>query len=219
MDFELNEAEARVFGCLLEKQMTTPENYPLSLNTLLNACNQKSNRSPVVDYDENTVLNALSGLIDKKLVLKSDVGRVSKYEERFTRERNFVKRESAILCVLLLRGPQTAGELRSRTERMHQFTNLEAVNMTLAELEEMELITKLPKRPGRKEIRYIHRMSGDPQCDSPSEIAGVFSNEASRSVSGERDARISALEETVEALRIEVGALKRDFADFKKQFE
>src|SRR5436190_2605514 len=163
MDFQLDAAEARVLGAMLEKEIATPEYYPLSLNALVNACNQKSNREPVVQYDEDTVESALESLREKGLSLRSTGrdSRVPKYGQRFTEKFNLGRREAAIVCVLLLRGPQTTGELRGRTERLYTFDDLEAVEGTLHRLAEIDFVKQLPRQPGFKESRWAHLLSGD----------------------------------------------------------
>ena len=166
MDIQIDEREARVLGCLMEKQLATPEYYPLSLNALTNACNQKSNRDPVVAWDESGVEAIAEGLIQKKMVNKSLVGRVPKYEELFTGGRNLVPREAAVLCELLLRGPQTPGELRSRATRLAHFDNVEEVLATLANLESWNLALRLARLPGHKESRYAQLLSGPPPADA-----------------------------------------------------
>src|SRR3954451_7897409 len=163
MDWQLDAAEARVLGSLLEKEIATPEYYPLSLNALVNACNQKSNREPVVAYDENTVEGWLGGLGAKGLARPSTGrdSRVPKHAQRFTEKFNFGRREAAVLCVLLLRGPQTTGELRGRSERLYTFDDLEAVESTLHRLAEIEFVKQLPRQPGTKEPRWAHLMCGE----------------------------------------------------------
>src|SRR5690348_3066535 len=166
MDLLLHPVEVRVLGSLLEKEITTPEYYPLSLNALVNACNQKSNREPVVSYDEETVLQAIDRLRDKGVALVSTgrESRVPKYLQRFSEKFNFDRREIAVLCVLLLRGPQTPGELRGRTQRMYDFDDLEGVEATLTRLMEREpepMVKRLAKQPGTKESRYAHLFCGD----------------------------------------------------------
>ncbi len=163
MDILLTDDEIRVLGCLMEKEMATPDYYPLTLNGLTNGCNQKSNRNPIVSYDEETVSYALNGLKERKLVRQSDLGRVAKYEQIFTREQQLVAREQAILCILFVRGPQTIGEIRSRTERLYRFSSLDEVQETITNLEDMKLVTKLPRQPGRKESRYAHLVGGMPE--------------------------------------------------------
>src|SRR3954464_1261224 len=167
MDFQLDAVEARVLGALLEKEIATPEYYPLSLNALVNACNQKSNREPVVSYDEDTVEVALEGLRTKGLALGGTGrdSRVPKHAQRFTERFNFGRREAAVLCVLLLRGPQTTGELRGRSERLYTFDDLEAVESTLHRLSEMGFTKQLPRQPGTKEPRWAHLLAGDVEVE------------------------------------------------------
>jgi uncharacterized protein len=212
----LNPAEARVLGALVEKDITTPDYYPLSLNALINACNQKNNREPVTNFDEETVRLALRNLSDKHLAGTAGGAdsRVTKYEHRLQEVFNFTRPEAAILCVLLLRGPQTPGELRGRTERMHRFEDLDEVLSGLQQLMRREppLAKALGRRPGTKEIRYAHLLSGDVEAwEPPAESA---------SSSGSADAeRIIQLEEQVAALRNEVAELRQQMAEFKRQFE
>lgn len=216
MDFMLTDTEVRVLGCLIEKEFSTPEYYPLSLNALVNACNQKSNRDPVVIYDEKTVLAALDGLRQKQLVLQSNVGRVTKYEETLLKGHNFVSREASVLCELMVRGPQTPGELRSRAERMHAFASLEEIGDVLADLESLGYVVRLARQPGRKEARYAHLFSGRPQDDAES-----VPSTHGQATAGARadDARIAALEEKVITLEHDLEELQKAFADFKHQFE
>jgi uncharacterized protein YceH (UPF0502 family) len=214
MDILLNDIEVRVLGSLMEKSMTTPEYYPLSLNALTNACNQKSNRDPVVTFDETTVVRALDRLREKQLVVLSASSRVPKYAEVFAGIRKLVNREVALILVLLLRGPQTVGELRNRTERAYKFENLSEVKATLDELEELGYVTKLPRMAGRKESRYAHMMAGDVQVEEmvprpePAAIVVQAENE-----------RIATLEEEVQRLRQEFDTLQTEFEKFKKEFE
>lgn len=210
MDFTLDLVEARVLGSLLEKEITTPEYYPMSLNALVNACNQKSNRDPVVSYDSETVEDAIETLKAKGLLLVITGGgsRVPKYAHRFSEKLNLGRREIAILCELMVRGPQTVGELKNRGERMHRFNDLDEVQSLLDRMSEM--VTKLPRRPGEKEQRYAHLLSGEPQV-APSE-------EMHEETVGRMD-RISVLEEEVARQREELEDLKRQFADFRRQFE
>lgn len=216
MNIVLNPAEARVLGALVEKDITTPDYYPLSLNALINACNQKNNREPVTNFDEETVRLALRNLSDKRLAgpASGADGRVTKYEHRLQEVFNFTRPETAILCVLLLRGPQTPGELRGRTERMHRFEDLDEVLSGLQQLMRREppLAKALGRRPGTKEIRYAHLLSGDVEAwEPPAETA---------SSSGSADAeRLIQLEEQVAALRNEVAELKQQMEEFRKQFE
>ena len=216
MNIVLNPAEARVLGALVEKDITTPDYYPLSLNALINACNQKNNREPVTNFDEETVRLALRNLSDKHLAGTAGGAdsRVTKYEHRLQEVFNFTRQETALICVLLLRGPQTPGELRGRTERMYQFEHLDDVLSGLQQLMRREppLAKALGRRPGTKEIRYAHLLSGDVEAwEPPAESA---------SSAGSADAeRIIQLEEQVAALRNEVAELKQQMADFRKQFE
>ena len=213
----LNASEARVLGALVEKDITTPDYYPLSLNALVNACNQKNNREPVTNYDEETVRLALRNLSDKRLagVAGGADSRVTKYEHRLQEVFNFNRPETAILCVLLLRGPQTPGELRGRTERMHRFEHLDDVLSGLNQLMRRDppVVKALGRRPGTKEIRYAHLLSGDVEAWEPSpETASSSANSAASE-------RISQLEERVAALQKEIAELKQQVADFRKQFE
>src|SRR5215469_10082975 len=163
MDWQLEAPEVRVLGSLLEKEIATPDYYPLSLNALINACNQKSNREPVVWFDEATVENALSGLRAKGVATRITGGdsRVPKHGQRFTERFNLGRREAAILCLLMLRGPQTIGELRGRSERLYTFDDLEAVESTLHRLAEMGFVKELPRLAGSREPRHTHLLSGD----------------------------------------------------------
>jgi len=210
----LNEVECRVLGALIEKEITTPEYYPLSLNALVNACNQKSNRDPVMTLDETAVRQALHSLDGQSLVRSVSAldTRVTKYEHRLQEAFNFYRHEAAILCVLLLRGPQTPGELRTRTERMHPFDDLSAVQSSLQHLMKREppLVKVLPRQPGTKEARYTHLLSGDVE---------VFANSAD----GERIAllekEVAAFRNNVADFQKEIADLRQQFAQFKKQFE
>ena len=218
MDILLDEVESRVLGSLVEKELTTPEYYPLSLNALVNACNQKSNRDPVMNLDEEDVREALRTLDKKGLAGPADnmVSRVSKYEHRLQEAYNFTRHEIAILSELLLRGPQTPGELRSRADRMHKFDDLGIVQSTLQRLMKREppLVKVLPRQPGTKEARYAHLLSGDVEAWQPEPTPGVAA--ANSGVDGERIAR---LEDQVEILQTEIADLKQQFAAFRKQFE
>jgi hypothetical protein len=212
VDILLDPAEIRVLGSLVEKEITTPDYYPLSLNALLNACNQKSNREPVMEFGEDTVRDALQSLQEKGLAgpASSADSRVTKYEHRLERF-NFSRREIAVLCVLLLRGPQTPGELRGRAERMYRFEDLEQTQSALQQLMQREppLIAMLARQPGTKEARYAHLLGG-PVDSWHAETAAV----------GEQgENQVGQLEERVRALQSEVDALKEQFATFRKQFE
>jgi uncharacterized protein YceH (UPF0502 family) len=218
MHILLHEVECRVLGSLVEKEITTPEYYPLSLNALVNACNQKSNREPVMNLDESAVRQALHSLDGQSLVrsVSASDSRVTKYEQRLQEAFNFYRHEIAILCVLLLRGPQTPGELRTRAERMHPFEDLSAVQSSLQHLMKREppLVKVLPRQPGTKEARYAHLLSGDVEA---SETKPAMETAAiAASLDGERAAR---LEEEIAALRQEVADLRQQFAAFRKQLE
>jgi uncharacterized protein len=214
----LNAVEARVLGALVEKDNTTPEYYPLSLNALVNACNQKSNRDPVMDLGEDAVRQALHSLAEKGVATASRSGdhRVTKYEHQLQEVFNFNRLETAIVCELLLRGPQTPGELRNHTERMHHSEELGEVLSTLQRLMEREppLVTMLARQPGTKEARYAHLLSGDVEAPVPRAATGAPS--AGDSANAER---VAHLEEQVANLGREMTELKAQFADFRKQFE
>jgi len=204
-----------VLGSLTEKDITTPDYYPLSLNALVNACNQKNNRDPVMSLDEDAVRKALSSLQEKRLAGPAGGAdsRVTKYEHRLQEVFNFDRREIAILCVLWLRGPQTPGELRGRAERMYHFETLEDVESTLERLMEREppLAAALARQPGTKESRYLHLFSGEP----PEAMAAP----APRTAPGVSDtSRIAALENELSSLRSEISELRREFETFKQQF-
>jgi uncharacterized protein YceH (UPF0502 family) len=202
----LEAAEVRVLGSLIEKEATTPEYYPLSLNALINACNQKSNRDPVVDYDEDTVYDAATRLREKKLVLlNTGSGRVNKYSQRISEALNLGRRELAVLCTLLLRGPQTSGEVKDRSDRMFHFTDIaeaESVLDKLAEHPEGPLVKKLPRQPGQKEARYAHLLSGEP---------------AAEAVGSEGHAAPPATK--VAQLETELHNLREEFEELKARFE
>lgn len=218
MNITLNEVECRILGSLLEKEVTTPEYYPLSLNALVNACNQKSNRDPVMNLDEAVVRQTLRALEGQSLVrsVSPADSRVTKYEHRLQEAFNFYRHEIAILCLLLLRGPQTPGELRSRSERMHSFDDLSAVQSSLQHLMKREppLAKPLPRQPGTKETRYAHLLSGDVVQAEPELM--VTAHTLERSVDGDR---VRQLEEEIAGLKNEIADLKQQFAQFQKQFE
>lgn len=197
----IDSAEARVLGALLEKEATTPEYYPLSLNALVNACNQKSNRFPVVDYGEDTVADAIDRLRHKRYAaVITGSGRVSKYAQRISETLNLGRREMAVLCTLLLRGPQTLGEIKDRCERIFAFADLEETERVLEKLAEFPagaLATKLPRMPGRKEARYAQLLTGEPAPETEAEA-----------VSGPAPGRVTQLEGEVAALRGEVAELR-----------
>jgi hypothetical protein len=218
----LTEIETRVLGSLIEKDITTPDYYPLSLNALVNACNQKNNREPVMTLDEPAVRDALASLQEKRLAgpASGADSRVTKYEHRLQEVFNFDRREIAIVCVLLLRGPQTPGELRGRTDRMFHFEALDDVVSTLDRLAQREppLACVLPRQPGTKESRYMHLFSGEPP--EVSETAHV-ATAASAVRPGRSPAvdRLTMLEEEVTTLRRELSEVQQQLATFRKQFE
>lgn len=197
----LDSVEARVLGCLIEKEATTPEYYPLSLNALVNACNQKSNRDPVVSYDDSTVEDAIERLRAKQLAfLITGSGRVTKYSQRISETFNLGRRELAVLGVLLLRGPQTLGEIKDRAERMHAFGDLSETERVLEKLAEWStgaLVTKLPRQPGQKEARYAHLLSGEPVVEAPP----------------------PAPSNPIAQLQEELHQLRSDFENLKQRFE
>ena len=217
MEIKLTETEVRVLGALIEKDITTPEYYPLSLNALINACNQKSNRDPVMQLDEDAVRGALDGLQEQRMAgpARGADSRVTKYEQRLQEVFNFTRPEIAVLCVLLLRGPQTPGELRGRAERMHRFEALEDVQSALQKLMQREpaLVKVLARQPGTKESRYAHLLGGDVV---EVEMAVVGAADGRNSQDAERIAR---LEEDVADLRREVAGVKDQLERFRKQFE
>ena len=213
MDIVLTNEEARVLGSLIEKELSTPDYYPLSVNALTNACNQKSSRDPVVSYPEQTVEEVVDDLAQKDLAHKSRVGRVPKVEERFTHMHNLVPRESAILCVLLLRGPQTVGEIKGRTARLCNFESLDEVHETLGHLEEYSFVRRLPRQPGRKESRYSHLLCGEP------EIAEVESAPTAGHGVAVESERMEKVEQDIQVLRNDLAELKREFQEFKKRFD
>jgi uncharacterized protein YceH (UPF0502 family) len=213
----LTENEVRVLGSLIEKDITTPDYYPLSLNALTNACNQKSNRDPVMSLDEQAVRSAIDGLQNKRLAgpTSSADSRVPKFEHRLQEALNLTRGETAILCVLLLRGPQTPGELRGRTERMFRFEELSDVQATLQKMIERDapLVKPLPRQPGTKEIRYTHLLAGDV---SGWEAAPASLPSPTASADGDR---LAQLENEVADLRREVSELRQVVDNFRKQFE
>ena len=222
MGILLNEVEIRVLGSLLEKDVITPEYYPLSLNALVSACNQKNNRDPTMSLTEDDVRQALHGLQEKHLagLATSAEDRVTKYEHRLQEVFNLTRGENAIFCVLLLRGPQTPGELRGRSERMHPFEDLTDLQSTLQSLihRHPPLIKVLPRQPGTKEARYAHLLSGDvePKTNVDVDAARI----ASSGIASLADSqRITHLENEVATLQREVADLKQQLIAFRKEFE
>lgn len=218
MELLLNDAEVRVLGALMEKESTTPDYYPLSLHALINACNQKSNRDPVMNLDEPSVREALDSLNRKGLAGPTSTAesRVTKYEHRIGEVFNLGRRENALLGVLLLRGPQTPGELRGRAERMHRFDDLGEVQSTLQRMIEFTppLVKMLPRQPGTKESRYTHLLSGDVESWEPAAVSEQ--SVAGASAAGER---ITTLEAQVASLQEDVDRLQQQMAEILKRFE
>lgn len=212
----LNEIEARVVGALVEKQLTTPEYYPLTLNALVSACNQKNNREPVMTLDAETASAAIENLRDRNLVyvFYGSTSRVPKYKHMLPSYYTLEPDETALLAVLMLRGPQTLGELRERTGRMHTFSGLGEVQETLDRLTRRDepLVVKLERQPGRKEARFAHLLSGEVTQE---DIGDSFSASVSRSSAN----GIAEVKDEVAELRAEVASLKAEFAEFRKQFE
>jgi uncharacterized protein YceH (UPF0502 family) len=214
----LNQTEVRVLGSLIEKDITTPDYYPLSLNALVNACNQKNNRDPIMTLDENSVRYALGSLQEKRLAGPAGGAdsRVTKYEHRLQEVFNFDRREIALICVLLLRGPQTPGELRGRSERMYRFETLDDVQSTIQRLSDRQppLVRVLPRQPGTKESRYVHLFVEDtwPTEAYPAHLAPEprAANDSSR---------LAALEAEVSSLKKEIVELKQQLSDFRNQFQ
>jgi len=218
MELRLTETEVRVLGSLIEKDITTPEYYPLSLNALMNACNQKSNRDPVMQLDEDAIRDALEGLQQQRMAgpARGADSRVTKYEQRLQEVFNFTRPEIAVLCVLLLRGPQTPGELRGRAERLHRFEALDDVQSALQKLMQREppLAKVLQRQPGTKESRYAHLLAGHiVEAGTPSHAETAVEHS---SVEAER---IALLEQEVSELRREVSEMKDQLERFRKQFE
>lgn len=221
----LTAAEVRVLGALVEKQITTPEYYPLSLNALTNACNQLTNRDPVVSYNDQTVLRAVDGLREKHLAVhfSGAESRVAKYKHTMTEALRVSPAEAAVLCVLMLRGAQTVGELRTRCERLQPFENLAQVEEVLTALSsrpEPPLVTKLPRQPGTKEPRYVHLLSGPPDlaATAPEPAAAPVAVAANAPAEPGAD-RLTKLEAECAELRRELAELKQQFAEFRRQFE
>jgi uncharacterized protein len=216
MEEILDEIQVRVLGVLIEKQLSTPEYYPMSLNSLVNACNQKSNRNPIVEFDDQVVFRALNQLRKMQFGFESSGSRVTKFGQNFTNIRNLLGKESAVLAELMLRGPQTPGELKTRSERMHRFVSLEDLYESIAELNDAEMIVKLPRQPGRKESRYAHLLLGEPQINE-SDYSGR--PEPARVLVQAEDEKVLKLEKEVKELKEKLEELTNAFNDFKSQFE
>ncbi len=222
MSMILTEVEVRVLGALIEKEITTPEYYPLSLNALVNACNQKNNREPVTSLGEDEVAAAVQGLRDKQLAepISYSGSRVVKYSHTLGEAFNLDRRETAILCVLLLRGPQTVGELRGRSERMHKFEDLNEVHLTLQRLSKREpaMAALLVRQPGTKEARYAHLLGGPVDAAGPGAIAAAHAEATVAAGPSDRE-RIAELEARMAEIANEIADLRAQFAEFRKQFD
>lgn len=217
MNSVLNDIEVRVLGCLVEKDLATPEYYPLTLNALTNACNQKSNRDPVMALADTDVLRALDTLRFKGFAMEAgEGGRATKYAHSVDAKLHLDPDELALLAELLLRGPQTPGELRTHANRMRPFADLNAVEDTIAEMMERDeaLIVKLPRQAGRKESRYAQLLAGEPELET---VAAP--PEAARLKLQQEDERIVALQQQLTELREELATLRQEFATFRKEFE
>jgi len=215
----LTDIEVRILGVLIEKQVTTPEYYPLTLNALTLACNQKNNRNPVTSFSEDQVAHAVETLREKNLtyVFYGSTSRVPKYKHVVPEVMHLNHAELAVMCVLMLRGPQTPGELRGNGARLHEFANLEEVEETLNGLmsrDPDQLVVRLPRQPGQKEVRFAHLLSGEINVEAMVEMERVAS--APRRNSSEQ---VEKLEQKVDALTAEVQSLREQFDQFKKQFE
>ncbi|HLM57081.1 MAG TPA: YceH family protein [Pyrinomonadaceae bacterium] len=220
----LNETEVRVVGSLVEKQVTTPDYYPLTLNALVAACKQISNRDPVVAYDERTVADAIDTLRSKNLVyvFYGADSRVPKYKHMLREALDLTAAQLAVMCVLMLRGPQTVGEIRGRTGRLHEFADLAEVETTLDELSRRDdgpLVVKLPRQPGRKDSRYAQTLAGVPEVTEEAAAAESASEPRRRAGTDAGGERVARLEAEVESLRREVDEMRRQFEEFKRQFE
>ena len=217
MDNSLNRVEIRVLGCLIEKEFTTPDSYPVTLNALTNACNQKSNRHPISSYDQSEVKEGLDGLRRRQLAMSSHTpgSRSEKFRHFFIERFKLGEGEAALLCELMIRGPQTVGELRTRASRMYPFQSLSSVEVKLRHLSSGETpwVTCLPLQPGRKEPRYAHLLMGEP--DIPEDVPRVYEGRSGSGVSE----RVTQLEARVTTLETELNEMKTLFQTFKSQFE
>ena len=215
---QLTDVETRILGALIEKEMTTPDNYPLSLNALTNACNQTSNREPVTSYDEGTVASAVESMRRRSLVraVQQSGSRVTKYRHLADETLGLTSQQAAVMCVLMLRGPQTLGELKTRGTRLANLESLDDVETAMNQLlarESPALVTRLERRPGQKEARFAHLLAGEPVdtfgMDAPAE----------RTSGGGASDRLAALEQALTELRQEVADLRSQLDSFRKQFE
>ncbi len=203
LESKLTDIQVRILGCLIEKQHTTPDQYPLTLNALKNACNQKTSRSPVVNYYEGEIGATLNELESLDLVVKAWSARAPKYEHRLPRELDIQNSAIAVLCALMLRGPQTAGELRNHTQRLHQFDDIDDVEYVLGRLSKREpaLVLMLPKQAGQKEERFVHLLAGEPDLEA---MAATIV----RQTQSPMEHRVSELEQTVKELQEKIALLE-----------
>ena len=213
----LSDLEIRVLGALVEKQVTTPEYYPLTLNSLTAACNQKNNRNPVTSYSENEVAQALETLREKNLtyVFHGSTSRVPKYKHVMPEVMHLNPAELALMCVLMLRGPQTTGELRGNSARLHEFSGLEEVDATINSLithEPEPFVVRLPRQAGQKEARFAHLLSGEAPVEEAASDANPLRSRG-------REDRVAVLESEIASLKTEMAQLREQFEGFKKQFE
>jgi uncharacterized protein len=219
----LSVLDVRVLGSLVEKEATTPDNYPLTLNALTAACNQTTNREPVLHVDEAAVLKSIEALTERNLVRavhRSD-SRARRYRHLMTETLKLHQEEIAVMCVLMLRGAQTVGEIRTRSVRLFEFADLARVDITLQSLMTLSepLVVQLPRRPGQKEVRYAHLLSGEPQLDDDAPVAGAGAAAAPREADEPRPSRLEAVEKDVEDLRAQVTELRALLDEFRRQFE
>src|SRR6185437_10309088 len=219
-NLNLTAVEARVLGALIEKDITTPDYYPLSLNALVNACNQKNNRDPVMTLNEDSVRQALDSLQERRMAGPAGGAdsRVTKYEHRLQEVFNFDRRETAMICVLLLRGPQTPGELRGRSERMYHFETLDDVQSAIQKLTERQppLVRVLPRQAGTKESRYMHLFAGDAGIPAEADSPNAYPPRGEKQLDS---SRLILLENEISELKREVGELRQQLAEFRDQFK
>ncbi len=219
----LTAVEARILGCLLEKERLVPENYPLSPNSLMAACNQSTNRDPVVSYNERTVDDGVTSLREKKLaiLIHTAGARVQKYKHNLPDQYELSEAETALLCVLLLRGPQTPGELRARTERLFAFNSIEHLEHCLDDLcrGQNPIVKLLPARPGQKERRYVQLLSEEPAPSAAEFTSATSVSTATSPARAAADERFEQLQSKVAALEAELQTLREEFTSFRKQFE
>jgi len=209
----LDAAQVRVIGALIEKEITTPDNYPLTLNSLVSACNQTSNREPVMALTDDDVMHAVEALRKRSLVraVQRSDSRTTRYRHLMAEGMGLDAGEQAVMCVLMLRGPQTPGELNTRTARLHQFADLATLERTLEllTLRNPPIVARLSRRPGQKEVRYAHLLSGQPAPDSAESVT----------LSDLPPSRIEMLEQSVDSLRAEIAELRGRFEEFRKEFQ